>query len=247
MNNLKLGKAPAKHDTRTLKLDNYTSHLAPAPTSCNLTGKMQDIGMMLNDKIGDCTCATVGHIIQQWTAEANKQCLLSDDDILSLYEKVGGYVPGDDNTDNGAVVLDVLNYWRQNGLKGHKLQAYATIKPSRIQEIKDAVYYFGSAYVGVQLPLSAQDQDIWDVSNGPEGEPGSWGGHAIPIVAYDDTHLYCITWGAIKKMTYFFFAKYCDEAYALLSADWICDATHRCPSGFDLSSLQCDLHAITSV
>src|SRR5437899_611984 len=107
----KLGKLSARRDPRTLRLMDYVSHLPPAPVSCDLTSKMTDIGMMLNDSLGDCTCATVGHIIQQWTAENGKQIIVPDSEILALYEKVGGYVPGQDSTDNGATALDVLNYW----------------------------------------------------------------------------------------------------------------------------------------
>lgn len=247
---MKLGKAAARLDHRTLRLSNYTATLIPAPFACDLTSKITNLSDMRNKDLGDCTCAAVGHIIQQWTAENGNQVILSDDVIVDLYSKVSGYVPGDDSTDAGAVEIDVLNFWKANGVGGHSLTAYVYIHPQRPQELKNAVFYFGSCYVGVQLPLTAQTQDVWEVGKGDDAIPGSWGGHAIPIVAYDEKYIYCITWGAIKRMTWDFFAKYCDEAYALLSVDWACTDVNAlpkpCPTGFDFNALQADLQEITA-
>lgn len=248
--NMKLGKGAVKVDRRTLKLGSYlTSALPPAPQETNLTAKITNLGVMLNDTLGDCTCAAVGHTIQQWTAESGTQIILSDSIIESLYEAVGGYVKGDPTTDNGAVELDVLNYWKKNKVAGHTLAAYVSVNPHKIEEVKNAVYYFGNAYIGVQLPISAQDQDIWDVvpdDGKGDSEPGSWGGHAIIVCAYDVNYLYVITWGAIKKVTYAWFNMYCDEAYALLSSDWLNPTSGKSPEGFDLATLQADLKSVTA-
>lgn len=243
----KLGKKSARKDPRTLRLMDYASLLPPAPSSCNLSSKMTNIGMMLNDSLGDCTCATVGHIIQQWTAACGSQIILPDSDILALYEKVGGYVAGNPSTDEGAVALDVLNYWAKNGISDHNLVAYACLDTNHIAQAKAAIYYFGAAYIGVELPESAAKQNIWDVpwlGTLGKGKKGSWGGHAIPIVAYDSSFVYCVTWGEIKAMTWSFYTTYCDEAYALLSMDWINTATKLSPENFDLAALQLDLHNI---
>ena len=75
------------------------------------------------------------------------------------------------------------------------------------------------------------------------GAPGSWGGHAVIIGAYDNNTLTCITWGAPKKMTWSFWDAYCDEAYALLSPDWA-TGQKAAPSGFDLAALQADLKQV---
>ena len=34
--------------------------------------------MMLNDSIGDCTCAAAGHLIMEWTANAGKEVVPAD-------------------------------------------------------------------------------------------------------------------------------------------------------------------------
>jgi len=79
-------------------------------------------------------------------------------------------------------------------------------------------------------------------ATGP-GEPGSWGGHAVFVPAYDARGLICITWGALKRMTWEFWAAYCDEAYALLSPDWQMPNT-QAPGGIDWSALVADMAAL---
>lgn len=83
-------------------------------------------------------------------------------------------------------------------------------------------------------------RDAQDVS---DFTPGSWGGHAVPVLAYDSDTLTCITWGAKKRMTWEFLARYCDESYAPLSPDWL-NAHRKTPEGLNLAALQADLHEI---
>jgi hypothetical protein len=90
-----------------------------------------------------------------------------------------------------------------------------------------------------QLITGSPDQPI---TRSP-ADPGSWGGHAVYLVAYDQNTLTCITWGQLKKMTWAWFDKYCSEAYALVSKDWV-KASGLAPSGFDLVTLEEDLKAV---
>ncbi|MGA2740878.1 MAG: hypothetical protein ABSG65_26000 [Bryobacteraceae bacterium] len=246
---VKLGKHAARHDPRTLQFANYLKTAAPSspPSTENWTAKVKQWPMMMNDTIGDCTCACAGHMIEEWTAYAHAPGYVpADQQILQAYEAVGGYKPGDPSTDNGAAILDVLNYWRQTGIAGHPISAFVSLEPKNHEDVKDAVYLFGNCYIGVQLPLSAQNQKVWSVPPGGatgNGKPGSWGGHAIPIVEYDARGVTVVTWGETLRATWTFLDTYCDEAYAVLSADWI-GANSQAPSNFDLAQLQADLTGI---
>jgi hypothetical protein len=247
---VKLGKGPARIDPRTLQLAKYIAPtaIAPPPVKEDWAKKVAQWPMMLNDSLGDCTCACAGHMIEQWTTYTGKTVILPDNAVLTAYEDVGGYNPADPNTDNGAVILDVLNYWRKTGIGGRQILAFAALEPKNHMEFKDSVALFGNCYIGVALPVSAQNQSVWAVPpGGPTGQgaPGSWGGHAIPIVAYDTRGLTVVTWGALKRMTWGFLDTYCDEAYAVLSQDWI-DQTNLAPNNFDLAALQADLQQINA-
>jgi hypothetical protein len=231
----------------------YLKDLPPPPESVDWTKGITEWGMMLNDNLGDCTIAACGHAIQVWTVNLGSQVTIPDSDILKAYEDWDGYNPSDPNTDQGGVEIDVLNSWRKQGLSAHTLLAYADPDPGDIVHVKQAINLFGGVYIGIGLPLTAQNQDIWDVvkmnwfkklfRRSDPSEPNSWGGHAVFVPAYNSTGPICITWGQLKQMTWAFWQKYCDESHALLSPDWI---STKSPSGFDLATLQTDLQSVAA-
>jgi hypothetical protein len=198
---------------------------------------------MCNDTLGDCTIAAAGHLIQTWTGNADANpVVIPDTDIVIAYEGACGYNPQTPSTDQGGVEIDVLNYWRQTGIGGRKISAYASASPTNQNEIEQAIFTFGGIYIGVGLPTSAQSQagGLWDVTPSTPKDFGTWGGHAVPVIQYDRTGLTCVTWGSLQRMTWAFFSAYVDEAYAVLSPDWIA-ANALSPSGFNLAQLQLDL------
>src|ERR1700752_3103402 len=244
---LKLGKQAARHDPRTLLLASYVTPTLPTPpASFDLTSKVSSWGMMDNDQIGDCTCAAAGHLLMEWTANAGKKMFTpTDKQIVAAYSGITGYNPATGANDNGAVEIDVLNYWRQSGVAGHKIGAYVALEPANHTHIMDSVYIFAGCYIGLQLPISAQVQNHqpWSVSPGGatgDGKPGSWGGHAVPVVAYDARGVTVVTWGALQTMTWSFWKAYCEEAYAILSNDYL-TKKKQSPAGFNMQQMQTDL------
>ncbi len=248
---MKLGKAQPLADSRTLSLGNYiNSNVLPsAPAECSYSGNISDKlwGCMGNDKIPDCTCAAAGHLIMAWT-EANKSPLVpTDEQIVTAYAAITGYNPATGTGGTEAAVKPVLDYWRNTGIASHKIMAYTSLNIKDHTHLMQAVYIFGGCYAGLALPLSAQTQLIWDIppKDSPlNGTKGSWGGHVVPVIGYDNNGLTIVTWGAIKKMTWQFWDAYCDEAYALISTDFA--GSEPAPNGFDLAALQKDLKMITA-
>jgi len=243
---IKLGKQAPRHDVRTLQFANYTAALPPVPATYSWASKVKKWGMMMNDSIGDCTCAAAGHLIMEWTADNGNEYTPTDTDIVKAYSAITGYNPKTGANDNGAVETDVLNFWRRKGIAGHKIAAYAGLEPKNHNHVQEAVFLFGGCYIGLALPASAQSQRVWSVPPGGAtgtGAPGSWGGHAVPVVAYDSSGLTVVTWGALKKMTWSFWDTYCDESYAIISSDFL--KKDKTPAGFDMAALQADLKGIT--
>ena len=242
---MKLGRKAIKTDTRTLAFANYLSPaLPPPPPAADWTKGITAWGMMLNDTLGDCTIAGIGHAIQVWTANTGSGLTLPDSTIESYYEKWDGYVPGNPATDRGGIELDVLNDWQKQGFDGNSLLAFADPKCSNLDQIRQSIALFGGVYIGLALPITAQSQDVWDVvpKGGAKAKPGSWGGHCVFVPKYDQNGFTCITWGQLKTMTLAFWKKYCDEAHTLLAQAWI--TARGAPSGFDQAQLQVDLKAI---
>ena|ERR1035437_1740307 len=249
---VKLGKADPRRDQRTLKLASYLPAVLPQiPASANFYSRARPTGnwgMMLNDQLGDCTCAAAGHMIEAWTGDAGVLVVPSDSAILSAYEGACGYNPADQSTDRGGVELDVLNYWRKTGIAGHKIGAYASVSIRNQDHVRAGAYLFGGLYAGVQLPNSAQGAGIWAVvGDGMTGAsaPGTWGGHAVPVVGFDGDGVWVVTWGSLVQVTWKFWATYFDEAYAILSSDFI-KADGETSAGFNLAQLQSDLQVVTN-
>ena len=69
---VKLGKLPARVDPRTLSLARYVDReLLPAPPpALDLSARVGEWPMYANDRLGDCTTAAAGHMIEAWTAAA---------------------------------------------------------------------------------------------------------------------------------------------------------------------------------
>jgi hypothetical protein len=247
---VKLGKKRAVFDPRTFKLSKYLRKLPIAPAAANWL-KLPSWPMYGNDTLGDCVEAAAGHIIdlcESYTAPTNPEPTTAQ--IIKAYSGCAGYVPGESWTDNGTDMLSFLKYWRNIGVGGHKILAYMSLTPGDLAELKLAIWLFGSAFIGVQLPVSAQGASEWSVPNGfgGAGAPGSWGGHCIPVGAYSGTQPArfrntVVTWGQTLTMSDYFYRVYNDEAYAVLSQDWM-NAHGVAPNMFDLSTLEADLASL---
>jgi hypothetical protein len=55
-----------------------------------------------------------------------------------------------------------------------------------------------------------------------------------------------VTWGALKPMSWQFYTTYADEAFAVLSVDWINKRLKKAPPGLNLKALEADLAAVTA-
>ena len=247
----KLGKLAPRHDVRTLRIESYMPELPPFRDAVDWSSAVTvPWGVYFNDTEGDCTIAGTAHMVIAWTANAGAVAVPDPAGVQEGYVTITGiegaaFDPATGANDNGCVELDVLNEWRKNGIAGHQIGAYATVDPANVLHVKAAINIFGGLYIGVALPASAQNQDVWDVATGPDSEAGSWGGHCVNVVGYDADGLTVVTWGATKRMTWAFWLAYVDEAYAILSSDFL-NSTGQTPGGFDLAMLQADLKAVTS-
>jgi hypothetical protein len=249
---LRLGKLPPKDDPRTLMLVDYidVEALPPIPAAMDWTGKVPTWPMYGNDQLRDCTCAAAGHMIQAWTFNAGHPKTPTTAAVEKIYWETGsppaptGYPEGP--TDTGRYELDVLNYWRKTGVGRDKATAYAAIHPANVQLVKAAIFIFGGVYTGIELPVTAQRQSVWDYVGGSGSEPGSWGGHAVPYHAYDAAGVKLVTWGGLMGATWAFHQHYTDEVYAVIDLDWLKTRTSSgmTPSGFNETQLLADLQQI---
>jgi hypothetical protein len=241
---MKLGRLPRKENPRTLKLAKYFK--IPAPLAAwgweyNLPNSW---GVMMNDTVGDCTCACIGHMIMEWTSRTFGLITPTDQQIIAAYSAITGYVPGDESTDNGAAITDVLAYFVSTGIADRKALAWAEIDVTNLTAIKQAIQIFGGIDIGFNVPRSAMNEfnagQPWNTVT----DTNIVGGHSVCVLGAGGLGCTCITWGKRQSMSWDFFSKFCDEAYALVTIDWLTAASKTPIFGFDLPTLQADLAAL---
>jgi hypothetical protein len=223
-------------DRKKIALHDFMASLPTPPTALDNTDGLTDWHMMLNDSLGCCTCATCGHMITAWT----KGIIVPDTAILTEYEAACGYDPANPSTDQGGEIAKVLDYFRDTGVGGYKISAHAEVNMTQLR-VQQAVEVFGAVDLGIQMPVTAQAQvgGLWDiVPDCPttDADPGSWGGHSVPIVKYDPTGVWVVTWGQLQKATWQWLMYYADEAHAAISPQWT--------SEVDPASLVADLQSV---
>jgi hypothetical protein len=243
--NYKLGKQPATYDRRTLKFAKYVdrSLLPDIPDVIGHDKLFDDNsgwGMLANDRYGCCVISSMMHQTMLWNKAAkNKEVQFTDELCIDTYHKVNN-----STEDNGTNMLTALKYRNKHGIVDsdgniYKIGAFAYLNTHNIDEIKAAVYLFGLVDIGFYVPDYCMDQFAggrpWVVT----GEGENQGGHCVPIVGFDKM-FNTVTWGREQKMDIEFFAKYADEAYAIISEDYL-NGNKETPEGFDLETLKQDL------
>ncbi|HEV8531783.1 MAG TPA: hypothetical protein VGT00_10240 [Methylomirabilota bacterium] len=250
---VKLGKHPPRIDYRAFRLADYvTRKLPPPPLKADLTAKVDTWPMMGNDEYNDCAFAAAGHLIMEWTANTGRPVTPGEKSILAAYSAVTGFVKKKGGHGPGAVVLDVLNHWRQRGIAGHRIAAFLSLTLKDREEIREAVARFGGCYLGLNFtrerkdfPLVLSKANLWRVRPGKRGGPGKPNpnkGHVVAVVGYDPRALTCVSWEDTYQMTWKFWERYADEAFAIISPDWL--RGKRLPVEFNLPAVLADLKKV---
>lgn len=226
----RLGKLKHVFDERTLSLARL---LAPPPMAVphvydvDTGRKPMVFGIWGNNRFGDCVYVTRGnHLVRLERLDTRRTVPITEEMIVGDYmAHTGCQSPGDAN-DTGYEMIVSLREWRAGWhLPVYKkgmtfpISAFGALSSDH-SVLRTAAFLLGGIELGIWLPLSAADQidagQQWDVADGPRGEPGSWGGHAVYVKHYDEGGMWCVTWGREQYMTNAFIDKYADEHWAVV-------------------------------
>jgi hypothetical protein len=253
----KLGRLHRTYDARVPHMSALVAgqQLPPPPPSVNYTTKLpSNLGMMLNDTLGDCTCAAVYHALQVWSANASGQIDTEcDADVEKLYILACGYNPRAGGEGPGGNEQHVLTYLLRSGAPTgpqgqtrHKIAGFVEVDPRNIDDVKRTINDCGVAYIGFNVPQfivpppPAVPPDVWDVQR---QSTQIVGGHAVVLAGYDANGARVISWGQYYTMTWEFFSTYVDEVYAIADQTWI-DKTGKSPAGLTLAELEVQMQAL---
>jgi hypothetical protein len=205
--------------------------------------------MYLNDELGDCVIAARYHRIGQLTALAKgKAFVAAREQLLADYHRVGGYVVGNEATDQGCDMVTNNNDGVSVGYAdGSKDLGWVVLDGTNFEELKAAVWLFeGSVDLGIELPDAwvspfPSNGGVWDVA----GDPNPNNGHCVQVIDYDEDGVWVSTWGIVVKITKAALAKYLSksawgEAYLHLSPDQITAGNARAPNGVAWEDLVAD-------
>jgi hypothetical protein len=200
--------------------------------------------MDLNDTLGDCVVACMAKMVRGWTFNATgTAATVTNQDILTVYEKGAGYNPNDPSTDQGWDLISQLAWWQKTGIAGHKIGAYASINPLHHFMVRAAVYLFGGIDVAFDVPRSINGQTIWDVVS---NDGGIEGGHCVNVQGFNAAgNILLETWGYEQEVTWAFWDKYFTEAHAIISPEMLKGTTAPI-TGLDISGLTADLALVTA-
>jgi hypothetical protein len=253
----KLGRLARSHDKRIPMLHTLMvgQALEPVVPSVDYTkGMPANLGMMENDKLGDCTCAAFYHALQVWSFNALKKIDTEPDvDVVDLYEQACGYKPHSGGEGPGGNEQHVLTYilkngapYGPNGKQRHNITAFVEVDVKNTDNIKRSIHDCGVAYIGFNVPqyIMPPDQEplkVWDVN--PKADNTIVGGHAVVLAGYDANGARLISWGQYYTMTWAFFEKFVDEAYAIADLEWI-SAFKTTPAGLTIQQLEQAMQAL---
>lgn len=228
---MKLGKQEYKFDERTVKLARFMDTAQTAPKKYNFDKGRRAFPLRVwgNDAYGDCVfAAQMNELLRVERIETRHTLPSTDDDVIKTYKTLTGCRAPDDANDQGYVMLDAFNFWRQTGWtvgeandRQYTISAFGELEPGDIEQLRLGCYLLHGVQFGFSLPRSAQAQTrqgYWDVSTGPGSEPGSWGGHAVYSPQYDQEGFIVKTWGMNVKVSNAFIERYCDEVWCIVDS-----------------------------
>jgi YD repeat-containing protein len=216
----KLGKLKAEFSDQDLMFRNLMRAVA-IPESYDwdvLNANVVPFPMFDNDRLGCCVMSGRAHQTLRFEYQEQRRLItITDSEVEKEYFKeTGGY-------DSGLVVSQSLKKWRTTGWtaagNNYKIKAYSRLDLYNRSQIKAGMYSDLGVGIGFDVPQSAITQfnagEPWTVVN---NDGGSVGGHYVYCVAYDSTGITCVTWGQRQFMSWEFWDKYTDEAWAIIDA-----------------------------
>jgi hypothetical protein len=215
---MKLGRLARPSHARFLRFERYVKpEFALSPPPPLWDGSLGcTYPLYANDRYGDCTVAALAHLVAQQA--------MRDGCSIDLDERtvVGEYLALTGGSDTGAAQVDVLSRATSLGFPAGavgRIDAWASVDPQNLDDVRAAASAFGGLYVGANLPLSITDPGLWRCVASPSGTAGSLGGHAMVLCAFDAEGPTFATWGGKYQASWMWWRAYVEEAYVVLTED----------------------------
>lgn len=236
----KLGRLPGKIPVGLHDFTTYVAGSLPRPPAEVVVPSVADWTMLGNDRYGDCGVAGLEHIFM-----ADAMIAHEAEQFPSTAEAEQFYLAYTGGQDSGVVLSDYLAYVRAHGYLGHSVDSFAPVAVHDVPTLQFAVWAFGAAYTGIVVTQAMQEtfaaHQAWGMAT---LNSQVLGGHCVPIVGYDDTSLFIVTWGEIQEITYPAWHQMSDEAWAVVTGEFV--ARGGDGRGVTLAALRADLDRLAA-
>ena len=244
MPDFKLGCLPGVIPVGLKDLTYYAAGPLPRPPAQVNIPAVAAWGMDMNDTLGDCGVAGINHGFMAAAADTAEKESFPTDQQVGEY-----YMTYTDNQDVGVVLSAFLAYVKQKGFYGHTVSAYAPVATQDLPTLMFAVNAYDFAYTGISVSqgMMTKVQETappWNWTTSDVMSGSVIGGHCIPIIAYDSTYLYAVTWGSTIAISYRAWAFMAQESWAVISGELAADNSDG--HGINLAALQADLSRLSS-
>lgn len=246
--------------------------LPPVPQAISWKRSIADANWnnLGNDTVGDCTVAAACHMVMCWSdnTQAEPWTFQTSDTVADFND----YKTSPDS----ATLQNILYDWKAFGVHRQdrgaavavKIDAYALLNLNDAAALKvqvqRTIQLFGGCYFGILLPKFAVKYvdgkpgyegpmpPDWNLTNaqldakGADAARDPKAGHCVPAIGFDANGLQVVTWGQLAIMSWDFFARYRDEAWAVLCKSAWVKGDGTTPSGLTSTELVQDFDAITT-
>jgi hypothetical protein len=254
---MKFGRHPARVDLRVPRYALVSHMFPPPPDQVNWGAAVDEWYMLANDRAGDCVIAAAMHFVWQQLRykPPYRGPAPTDEEAIANYSAIGGYVPGNDSTDNGLYVQGpggLMPYWLTTGLRCcgqiNKIESYVAIDPHNTTHLRQAINVCGGVLTGINFPVNLMNLPelpfVWDDVTGPRA------GHEIILTGYrviGGARQYdLISWGKPYRIWERDLLKIIDETTAVLDPVSM-DERGTTPAGYDHATMVAMLDEVRAV
>ena len=257
---MKLGKSPPARLLSTVSLSDFRDRATSWPSVAAQGWEYAPLPIPLdplgNDDVGDCVIAMAMHYAQNETANTGNPLTPTKELALATYAAITGYdasqtdSQGNNPTDQGTSIEEqLMPYWISTGMPMldrngkevmHRINGFAALDLTSIPQQRYASYTFGGNLWGINCPQSAlRNTANWtyDPSSPIEG------GHGVNTMGQGRYGWHFNSWGLLIPGTQEFTRKLADEAYIVVTPQWL-NAQGKSPSHLDLNGLLAAMKSI---
>lgn len=188
-----------------------------AKLSATVVGQWQNVAewsMGGNDKYGDCCFVSLCNLQDLASAVEGKPFVIGEAEAELFYSREANFDPENSQSDQGAILEDVIQYWCDNGWPSDptdKPTGWCEITVAQIPMAVDKLYGVPATCL---LPMTSVDDDF-KLFNDTTLHNNPSDGHAILIVGAGPDGYTIVTWAKTINVSYAWWRKFGRKQYAI--------------------------------